>query len=241
MSDTSLERGMPLLDHLDELRRRLTRAAVAVVAASILALVFSDWIFDLLAAPYEEAVPDGDLAFFRPTEAFSITMRVALFGGVIIASPIVLYQAWRFVAPGLTKREKRWVVPIAGVFTLLFLAGVLLGYWSLKRGLVFLIDFGPDELEPVIGGGFYLSFAMRFILAFGIAFEFPVFIFAAAASGALTSARLRTGRRWAVVIILVMAALITPSGDPLTLMLLSTPLYVLYELTILAVRFILRR
>ncbi|NNC75936.1 MAG: twin-arginine translocase subunit TatC [Acidimicrobiia bacterium] len=241
MSEATADRGMPLLEHLEELRRRVTRAAIAVVVGSIVALIYSNGIFDLLAAPYEDAVPGGDLAFFRPTEAFSITMRVALFGGVIIASPVVLYQAWRFVAPGLRKQEKRWLIPIAGVFTLLFLSGILLGYWSLRRGLVFLIDFGPEDLEPVIGGGFYLSFAMRFILAFGFAFEFPVFIFAAAASGALSSQRLRTGRRWAVVIILVVAALITPSGDPLTLLMLSTPLYALYELTILAVRFILRK
>lgn len=233
--------GMPLLEHLDELRSRLTKAAVALVVASIVAFVFHEWIFDLLAAPYEEAVPDGDLAFFRPTEAFSITMRVALFGGVILASPVILFQAWRFVSPALTRLEKRWAIPIVAVFVLLFLAGVVLGYWSLQRGLVFLIDFGPSELEPVIGGSFYLSFAMRFILAFGIAFEFPIFIFAAAAVGVLSSERLRSGRRWAAVIILVVAAFITPSGDPLTLMLLSTPLYVLYELTILAVRFLLRR
>ena len=105
----------------------------------------------------------------------------------------------------------------------------------------FLLDFGGDLLEPVIGAEFYLSFAMRFVLAFGLAFEFPVFLFAAAAFGAVSSRQLGRGRRWAVLVIVVAAAFITPSGDPLTLLLLSVPLYLLYEVTILAVRYILKR
>ena len=108
-------------------------------------------------------------------------------------------------------------------------------------GLVFLIDFGGDALQPVIGADLYFKFAMRFLLAFGIAFEFPVFLFAAAAFGAVNSTQLRSSRRWAVVIILVVAAFITPSGDPLTLLMLATPMYLLYEVTILAVRFILKK
>ena len=168
-------------------------------------------------------------------------MRVSLFGGFILASPVILYQTWRFVAPALSQREKRWAYPLTAVFVVLFVAGMIVGYLALERGLVFLLDFGGDALVPVIRAEDYLRFAMRFLIAFGIAFEFPVFLFAAAAFGAVTSQFLGSNRRWAVLIILVAAAIITPSGDPLTLLMLAIPMYVLYEVTILAIRFILRK
>lgn len=237
MTDTPVS----FLDHLDELRSRLIKSLIAVGVGTFVAFFFYEEILALLARPYEMAVPGSELVFFRPTEAFSLSMRLSLFGGVILASPVILYQIWRFVAPALTPREKRWAIPITIIFVLLFLAGVVVGYFALERGLGFLLGFGSENLEPVIGADYYLSFAMRFILAFGISFEFPVFIFAAAAVGVVSSAQLRSVRRWAVLIIVVFAAVITPSGDPLTLMLLAVPMYVLYEASILAVRFILKK
>lgn len=232
---------MPLLEHLGELRSRLIKCLIAVGIGTVIAFFFSDAILDFLGEPYRIAVPDGDLAFFRPTEAFSLVMRISLWAGTILASPVILYQLWRFVAPALTPREKRWALPLTAILVLLFLAGIAVGYWSLSRGLTFLIDFGGDALVPVIGADYYLRFAMRFLLAFGVAFCYPVFLFATAAVGAVTVKSLRRGRRWAVVIILVSAAILTPSGDPLTLLLLSAPMYVLYEITILAVRFLLKK
>jgi len=235
------DQAMPFMDHLGELRSRLVKSLIGVGVGTLAAFTFHEQIIEILARPYEIAVDDAPLAFFRPTEAFSLAMSIALFGGVILASPVILYQTWRFIAPALTPREKRWAVPLTAVFVALFLAGVLAGYWALARGLGFLLGFGGDSLEPVIGAEFYLSFAMRFVLAFGIAFEFPVFLFAAAAFGAIGSRQLRRGRRWTVLVIVVAAAFITPSGDPLTMLLLAVPLYVLYEVTILAIRFILKR
>lgn len=232
---------MPLMSHLLEFRSRLIKAVVAVAVGTAIAFVFNEEILDLLAKPYQLAVPGGQLAFFRPTEAFATVMRLSLFGGVIIGSPVILYQLWRFVAPALTPKEKRWAYPITAVFVFLFLTGVVVGYVALERGLGFLLEFGGDALTPIIGADFYLKFATRFILAFGLAFEFPVFLFAAAAVGAVSSKVLRSNRRWAILIILIAAAFITPSGDPMTLMLLSVPLYILYELTILAIRFVLRK
>ena len=232
---------MPMMDHLDELRSRLIKITIALAVGSVLAFFVHEEILDFLIEPYRVAVPDGQLAFFRPTEAFSTAMRVSLFGGFILASPVILYQTWRFVAPALSKREKRWAYPLTAVFVLLFVAGVAVGYLALERGLVFLLDFGGDALVPVIRAEDYLRFAMRFLLAFGIAFEFPVFLFAAAAFGAVTSSFLGSNRRWAVLVILVAAAIITPSGDPLTLLMLAIPMYLLYEVTILAIRFILRK
>ncbi|HSM02860.1 MAG TPA: twin-arginine translocase subunit TatC [Acidimicrobiia bacterium] len=233
--------AQPLTSHLEELRNRLIKASIAVVAGAIVAFVFRHWIFDLIVAPYEDIAAGNDLVFFRPTEAFSLFMRLSLFGGFVIASPVVIWQVWAFIAPALTKREKRVVVPIVMVLVILFLAGLAVGYWSLGRGLEFLIDFGGDDLDPVIGGNDYLSFAMRFLLVFGLSFEFPVFLYAAAAVGAVTWRRLASGRRWAVLLIVTVGAVITPSGDPLTLLLLSIPLYLLYEATIWIVRFTLRR
>lgn len=235
------EARLPLLGHLDELRRRILVASIALVVGSIVAFIFRNWIFDVLVAPWSDVADERDLVFFRPTEAFGFFMRLSLFGGVILASPVVLWELWAFVSPALHRREKKFVIPALVLLVVLFLAGIAVGYWSLGRGLSFLIDFGGDRLEPVVGGEAYLSFAMRFLLVFGIAFEFPVFLFMAAKAGAVSARRLRQGRRWAVLAIVTVGAVITPSGDPLTLLLLSVPLYVLYEATILAVRFALKR
>lgn len=232
---------MPFVGHLGELRQRLIKSVVAVAIGTIVAFIFSDQILDILVEPYRAFDPDAALATFRPTEAFSVVMRLSLWGGAIIASPVITYQIWRFVAPALSPREKRWVVPVVAILAVLFLGGIVVGYLALERGLAFLLDFGGDALLPVIGADFYLKFAMRFLLAFGIAFQFPVFLFSAAAFGLVTSQKLRSSRRWMVVIILIAAALITPSGDPLTLMMLAAPLYILFELAILAIRFILRK
>ncbi len=232
---------MELRTHLQELRRRLFRSVIAIVIGTTISFFFHEQLLDLIVEPYRIAVGNDQLPFFKVTDAFSAIMRVSLFAGVVLASPVVLYQIWRFVAPALSKKEKRWAYPLSGVFALLFLAGVAVGYVALSRGLVFLLDFGGDALQPLIGVDAYLKFALRFILAFGLAFEFPVFLFAAAAIGVVTSTMLRSNRRWAVIIILVAAAIITPSGDPMTLLMLAGPLYLLYELSILAIRFILRK
>lgn len=231
----------PVMAHLEELRARLIKASVAVVVGAVVAFVFREWIFDVMTRPYQRVVADHDLAFFRPTEAFTIFMRLSLFGGFILASPIVTWQIWAFISPALTTRERRVVVPIVATLVVLFLGGIAFGYWSLDRGLQFLVGFGGDRLEPVIGGNDYLSFAIRFLLVFGISFEFPVFVYAAAAVGLVGWRKLASGRRWAVLAIVTIGAVLTPSGDPLTLLLLSVPLYVLYEATIWLVRFTVRR
>ncbi len=232
---------MPFSSHLVELRSRVIKMAIAVGIGALVSYYFNEGILDLLVEPYRSLDPDAALATFKPTEAFSVVMKVSLWGGLILASPVITYQIWRFVSPALSKKEKRWAVPMVAILAVLFIAGVGVGYLALERGLVFLLSFGGDALQPIIGAEFYLKFAMRFLLAFGIAFQFPVFLFVAAAFGLVTSQQLRQSRRWAIVIILVGAALITPSGDPLTLMMLSLPLYLFYEAAILAIRFILRK
>lgn len=231
---------MSLMSHLVELRSRIIKSVVAVAIGAVVGFIFYRDILDVLAKPYEGAT-DQPLAFFQPTEPFSLALRVALFGGTILASPVIIYQVWRFIGPALTKRERRYVYPLSGVMAVLFLSGVALGYFTLPLALRVLFSFAGDLLQETVGVNFYFSFAMRFLLAFGIAFQFPVFLFAAAALGLVSSRALREQRRWAVVFVVVAAALMTPGGDPLTLMMLATPMYLLYELSILSIRYILRR
>jgi sec-independent protein translocase protein TatC len=233
--------AQPVTAHLQELRARIIKAGAAVLVGAVVAFIYRGPIFDLIIAPYEHVAADRALVFFRPTEAFSLFMRLSLFAGFVFASPVVLWQLWAFISPALSRREKRLVVPIVLALTILFLAGIAFGYWSLERGLGFLIDFGGDDLAPVIGGDYYLSFALRFLLVFGIGFEFPVFLYAMALMGIVGWRRLASGRRWAVLGIVTVGAVATPSGDPLTLLLLSIPLYLLYEATIWIVRFTVRR
>jgi len=231
---------MPLMAHLIELRSRVIKSVVAVMLGSVVGFIFYRDILAILAKPYEGAT-DQPLAFFQPTEPFSLALRIALFGGTIIASPVIIYQLWKFLGPALTKRERRYVIPLSAVMAILFISGVTLGYVTLPLALRVLFSFAGDLLQETVGVNFYFSFAMRFLLAFGIAFQFPVFLFASAALGLVSSRALREQRRWAVVFVVVAAALMTPGGDPLTLALLATPMYILYELAILSIRFILKK
>jgi sec-independent protein translocase protein TatC len=228
------------MSHLVELRSRIIKSVVAVLVGSVVGFIFYRDILEILAKPYEGATEEP-LAFFQPTEPFSLALRVALFGGTILASPVIIYQIWRFIGPALTTRERRYVYPLSAVMAVLFAAGVVLGYYTLPLALRVLFSFAADLLQETVGVNFYFSFAMRFLLAFGIAFQFPVFLFAAAALGLVGSRALRAQRRWAVVFVVVAAALMTPGGDPLTLLLLASPMYLLYELSILSIRYILKR
>lgn len=231
----------PMSEHIGELRNRVIKCAVAVLIGSIIGYAINEWVLELLIAPYAEAVDDASLVFFRPGEGFSVVMKVSLWTGTVLASPIILYQTWRFVSPALTRREKKWAIPVTVVFVALFLAGIAVGYLALRQGLVFLLEFGGDSLDPLIGADDYLKFAMRFLLAFGLSFEFPIFLFVLAAFGVVSSKWLASGRRWAVIVILIAAALITPTGDPLTLLMLSVPLYLMYEITIVLIKLILKK
>jgi sec-independent protein translocase protein TatC len=218
----------------------LVKIAVAVVVAGAVAVVFADQITALLEGPFNRAKPDSSLQTLAVGEQWGVLMRIGLFGGIILASPVVLYQIWAFVNPALTGGERKWAIPIVAALVVLFVGGVAFGYWSLPRGLEFLLDIFPG-VETDLQIGQYYSFTLRFLLAFGLAFLYPVFLFAAAAAHLITAEQLARGRRWAVVIIVIGAALITPSGDAFTLLILSVPLYLMYEATYWLVRLTLRR
>ena len=144
----SSEARMPILEHLHEMRRRMFIAAVAVVVGAIIGFIFRDRLLDLIVEPYERATGQSGLAFFEVGEAFSVSMKVALFGGVILAAPVWLYEIWAFVTPALSKREKRWVIPIILTLVILFVAGVSFAYWTMERALDWLLGFGGDRLTP---------------------------------------------------------------------------------------------
>lgn len=239
MTEAVEQERQPIMTHLIELRTRLVKVSIAVIIGAVVAFFYLDPIFDLLTQPYD-TVTGKDLIVTAPTEQFSIAMRIALFGGVILVSPVIFYQAWAFVNPALTKSERKWAIPVVAALVILFLLGVAFAYWSLERALDFLLSI-LDGAESLITVEFYTRFTIRFLLVFGFAFQFPVFLFGSAAAGLVTSQQLAQGRRWAVLIIVVLGAVVTPTGDPLTLLLLSGPLYLFYEVTIWLVKLVLRK
>jgi sec-independent protein translocase protein TatC len=234
------DKPQSILAHLEELRWRVLRIFIAIVVGGLVALVFHDQLRAILEAPFRTAAPANDLQTLNPTEQWGVLMRIALFGGILLASPVVLYQVWAFIQPALTKKERNWAVPIVGALVVLFVSGVVVGYVTLPKGLEFLLDIFPD-VESNLRLGDYYSFTLRFLFAFGVAFLFPVFLFAAAAAGVISSSQLARWRRWAVLIIVIGAALITPSGDAFSLIVLSVPLYLMYEATYWLVRLVLRK
>jgi sec-independent protein translocase protein TatC len=234
------DKPQSILAHLEELRWRVVKIFIAVLVGGAVALIFSDQLRVILEAPFHAAAPDNELQTLAATEQWGVLMRIGLFGGVILASPVVLYQVWAFIQPALTSKERNWAWPIVGALVLLFVGGVMFGYLTLPRGLEFLLKIFPD-VETNLRLGDYYSFTLRFLLAFGLAFLFPVFLFAAAAAGIITSKQLASGRRWAILIIVIGAALITPSGDAFSLLVLSVPLYLMYEATYWLVRLVLRK
>jgi len=233
------ERRQTILEHLEEFRWRVVKSAIVLVITSIVAFIFRDWILDVLVQPYRDIGGAGELIALKPTEAFGAAMRIAFFGGVLLASPVLLYQIWAFINPALSPRERRWTIPIVTALVILFLGGVVFAYWILPRGLEFFASVLEVEFRLQITE--YLKFVTMVMLVFGLSFEFPVFLYAAAAAGLVTSKRLAGSRRWAITIIVIVAAVVTPTGDPYTLLLLSGPLYLLYEITIWLIRWTLRK
>lgn len=229
-----------IIQHLEELRWRILKMGIAVIVGGIVAVVFADTLREVLQAPFHAADPDARLQTFAPAEQWGVLMRIAMFGGLILASPVVLYQLWAFINPALTPKERKWTIPIAGAMAVLFLGGVLLGYAVMPLALDFLLGIF-DDVDNNLRMAEYYSFTLRFLFGFGVAFLYPVFLFAAAAAGVVGSEQLARGRRWAVLLVVIAAALITPTGDAFNLMVLAVPLYLMYEIVYWAVRLVLKK
>jgi sec-independent protein translocase protein TatC len=229
-----------ILGHIEELRWRIVKIGIAVLIGAIVAFIFANWLRGILEAPFYEAAPDSELQALKVAEEWGVLMRIAMFGGVILASPVILYQLWAFINPALTDRERKWAFPIVTALVVLFIGGVVFGYLVLPRGLEFLLGIFDNVANNLLIGEYY-SFVLRFLLAFGAAFLYPVFLFAAAAAGVVTSQQLAKGRRWAIVLVVIGAAVITPTGDILNLMILAVPLYLMYESVYWLVRLVLKK
>ena len=232
-SDAEAEGGqMTLVEHLTELRKRLIISVVAVGIGMLVVFIFYDPIFDFLVSPYCATSDDCRLLQTDPLEGFGVRMRVAGYGGIALAMPVILWQLWRFVAPGLYANEKRYAIPFVASAVTLFVLGAGIAYATMPMALEFLADIGGDNLEQFYSPNRYFRLVTYMMLAFGIGFEFPILLLFLIMAGVLEVDMLRRGRRMAFVIITVVVALITPSGDPYSMLALSLPMILFYEIAL---------
>jgi sec-independent protein translocase protein TatC len=233
---------MTVVEHLAELRRRLLISIAAVTVAAVIVYIFSLDIIEFLIEYYKDAT-DGQqdaLIFTGPLDAFATRIKVATYGGIVLAVPVWLWELWRFITPGLNPKEKRYAVPFILTSIVLFALGGFVALLTLPRALDFLLNIGGNELEPLLTADRYLSLVALMIVAFGIGFEFPVVIMFLLLARVVTTQQLRRWRRATALIIVIFAALITPSQDPYSLFLLAGPMYVFYELCIIIGRILKR-
>ena len=230
------EKVMPFLDHLEELRRRLLKAIASVFILSIGSYFFSKQLMAILLRPNPDK---GKLPIFlSPTEGFMIYIKISIFAGVILSLPVIFYQLWKFVSPGLYKKERKYTLLIVVFSTLFFLIGALFCYFVvIPYGLNFLLGFGSGQIEPNIQIKEYLKFVTLLILVFGIIFELPLLSFFLTKLGILTPEFLRTKRRYGIVTIFIAAAVLTPTTDIVSQLLLAVPLMILYEISIWVSKF----
>jgi sec-independent protein translocase protein TatC len=223
---------MPLFDHLAELRRRIAVALLAVGLGAVIGFVLSPRIIEVLKAPYGEA----PLLLLAPGEGFFITLKIAIATGVVLGMPVILFQLWRFVSPGLTSQERKvarpWV-PLAMVF---FVAGVAVAYFVLPFAIAFLSSFGTGELVNAWTADGYFGFVATMFIGFGLVMEYPIVLVLLSKVGIVTSPRLRAMRRYVIIVFAIVAAVATPGGDIISPFVLGVTMYALYELSILLVR-----
>lgn len=215
--------------HLTELRRRIIISVLALVVGAVVAFALFDPILAFLIKPYTEITGKTEFVILDPLEGFSARLKVAAWCGAFIASPVVLWQLWRFITPGLHKKEKKFAIPFIVASIILFALGAAVALFTFPQALRFLIGVGGENVDPLFSPGKYLSLITLMMVAFGIAFEFPILLLFLQLAGVVTSRKLRSWRRPAVVIIIAVAAVITPSQDPYSLFAMAGPMYLFYE------------
>lgn len=224
---------MTLVQHLVELRNRLFKAVLAVLLASIVGFIFGDQIIAILKAP----IPGGKPLYYTGLgDAFMIHVKIAIVVGVILGMPVILYQGWAFIAPGLTARERRVSLPWIPAALFFFVVGVGIAYFILPYAAGFLIGFSSDALQPLITAEAYFDFVTTLFLVFGLIMQFPIILFALSRVGIVTSARLAGARRQAILGITIFAALITPGGDLVSPIALALTMYILFEGTVFVIK-----
>jgi len=240
---------MTLVQHLQELRRRLLVSLVALIVVTLAVAVFAYHpIFHLLRQPYCDLPANRrtggvgcQLIFTHPTDAFFIRLKVSLIAGVLLSSPIWLSQLWGFITPGLHRHERRWATTFLMASLVLFALGSTVAYLVLRPALDVLLGFGGDGVTALLEVTQYLSFITTILIIFGVSFEFPLVIVLLNLAGVLSSHRLRSSRRIAIFLLFVFAGVATPTQDPITMLALALPLCLLFELSVLFARWNDRR
>jgi sec-independent protein translocase protein TatC len=222
---------MSLVDHLTELRNRLAKSLLAVGVGSIVGFILSPQIIAALAAP-----AGGKLLNLGPGDAFAITLRVSLVTGIVLAMPVLLYQLWAFVAPGLTQAERRTVRPWIPLALLFFAVGVGIAYFVLPYAMAFLYSFATGTFENLPAAGPYFDFVTTLFLGFGIVMEFPIVLVGLSRVNIVTSQQLSASRRYVFLGIVIFATVATPGGDLVSPTALAATMYGLFELTVLFIR-----
>lgn len=225
---------MPFTSHLVELRKRLIVSVVAVIIGFAASYTYSDELFRILARPLPANTP---FVFTRLIEPFFTYMKVSLLSGIILSSPVLIYQIWAFIAPGLHENERKWVWPIVISSVILFIGGILFCYFIvLPVGFPFFLSFATDTLHPMLSMDEYFSFITKFLLAFGIVFEIPLFILFLSLLGVVNAKMLSAYRKYAILAIFIVAAILTPTPDAFSQILMAGPMMLLYEVGIIVAR-----
>ena len=245
---TAPETEMTVMDHLRELRSRIIRSILAVGAGMMGLLAFYDPVKEFLTRPYVRLCAsaarygcDGSLYSLGPLDGFTARLRISTYGGVVVALPVILWQVWRFVSPALEKKEKRYAVPFITSSVVLFAAGVSIAYWTLDKALEFLISWSGQDVTQAFQVTKYMSLVVLMMLAFGIGFLSPVLLVFLQLASVVEPRTLIRQWRYAIMGIFVAAAVITPSGDPFSLLALAVPLSVLYLVAVLVGWLLTRR
>lgn len=235
----SNERGMALTEHLRELRKRLMISVAAVVVGFLVSYYYSEILYKVLARPLLNALKPGQeyLVFTGVVEPFFIYMKVGFAGGMILASPVILYEIWAFVAPALYSREKVWFISIVLSSLVLFAAGALFAYLVVfPFGFKYLLSYSSQEIKPLLSMSEYFSMVTMLLLAFGAIFQLPLGILVLARLGIVTARQLISWWRYALVVILLVSAILTPTPDIFNQLLMAGPLMVLYALGIVVAK-----
>ncbi len=226
--------AMTLVEHLGELRRRLILSVVVFSVAVIVAYFLYGHILSLLEHPYCVLQPRNcKLVVLAPLDGFGIRLDVAGYGGLLLASPVLLWQLWKFVTPGLKANEKRYAIPFVLCSVGLFVLGAYVAWLTFPHALGFLKSVGGSQLTTFYTAQKYLTLILVLMAIFGATFEFPVILVALELAGVVTPARLARFRRWAIVLIVVVAAVITPSSDPFSMLAMALPMILFYEVSII--------
>jgi sec-independent protein translocase protein TatC len=233
--------AMTLVEHLTELRRRVLVSAAAFLVMATVAFLGYNWILAVLKHPYCQVAP-AHCGFYvtGPLDGLALRIKIAAYGGLFLASPIWLWELWRFITPGLNPKEKKYAIPFIVATISLFALGASVAFLIFPHALQWLDSIGGPSLNQILDPIKYLNLIVLLMVAFGVTFEFPVLLVSLEMAGVLTPKQLSSWRRWAIIGIVVLAGVITPSSDPFSMLAMAVPLYLFYEVSIIIGKFVRR-